>query len=931
MVHARLILQANERNARMIRTLGGAVCLLTLLTVQVVSADEPAKADCEVFRTEVAPLLQRFCTKCHSSEKPKGGLNLAAYNELDEVLKARKVWERVLENLETEIMPPDKAEKPSDEERARAVAWIQGMLSKVECDIENPGRVTMRRLNRAEYNNTIRDLLAVDIQPADEFPFDNVGYGFDTIGDVQSLPPMLMEKYLAAAQRIAERAVIVPRVFDGTIGTWEARQMTGEAADATPGRRLASNGGLTFTVKPAEKGRFRLRIIAYGEQAGPEPAQMAVRLDKQVLKKFEVKAVADTPGTYECELAVKQPGERQVSLDFINDYYNEQASDANQRDRNLVIVSATLLGTASPPLWPLERWDWKQLEGGQLDEPGKNRSLPSNGEVFKEFNTPAEGIYRFETHAYGSEAGREPAKMAWVVDGRQVRIDEVPNKWDQPGLFSIIVPLSAGKHKIAVAFTNDYYQPDHADPALRGDRNLNIQDLAVWSASPKALPDSHARVIKRTPRRAEEWAACTKENLESLLLRAYRRPARPREVEQLSQLVELARKSGEGYEEAMRWALQAVLINPNFLYRVELERAPKQGDTTQPAAVRPLNDFELASRLSYFLWSSMPDEELLKLAAEHRLQNDDILEQQTRRMLADRRSRALVDNFAGQWLQIRNVANVSPDARRFKDFDRALLGDMKRETEECFAFLVQQDRDVRELLAADYTFLNERLAKFYGIEGVSGPEFRKVALPPDSQRGGLITQASILTITSNPTRTSPVKRGKWILEQILGSPPPPPPPDIPELKDDRRARSGASLRQRLEQHRANPSCAACHAKMDPLGFGLENFNAVGAWREKDGEFPIDASGLLPGGKQFVGPKELKTYLRDEKAKQFTRTLVEKLVTFGLGRGLQAYDACSVDDIAGRVADDNHRFSRIVIEIIKSAPFRKTAREEVPAS
>lgn len=883
------------------------------------------------YEATIAPLLSRYCGKCHGAEKPKGKLNLAAFADMDSVLKSRKVWERVLEQVESEVMPPEGADAPTAEERARIVAWAQATFSKADCDIEQPGRVTMRRLNRAEYNNTIRDLFQIDMRPADEFPYDDVGYGFDTIGDVLMLPPMLMEKYMTAAERISERVIVTPRVFDGVVGNWQATQMEGEAGDAEGGRRLASVGALSFVVKFPEKGRYRLRVTAYGEQAGGEPVKMALKLDGATPKKVDVKSEAGSPGTYEFEIASKQPGERRISLEFLNDFFNEQASDPAQRDRNLVIMSARLLGAPSAPMWPLARFGWSELEGGSADESGKHRTLASNGEIFKEIEAPEDGVYRVEVRAFEAEAGREPAKMAWLIDGRRIRVDDVNQKWNSPGTFAVTVPLMKGKHRLAVAFVNDYYEPDAGDAKDRGDRNLHVQEMEVLATSARGLPESHRRVIGRAPRKAEEWAACTRENLQAFLLRAYRRPATPRELDRLCALVEVGRKNGESYEAAMRLAVQAALINPSFLYRVEYERKSRPSASSEPAAVRLLDDFELATRLSYFLWSSLPDDELLAVAARKGLQDEATLEKQVRRMLKDEKARALVDNFASQWLQIRNLENMSPDARRFKDFDRALLGDMKRETDAFIWFIVHEDRDARELLSSDYTFLNERLAKHYGIGGVSGGEFRRVELGADSERGGLLTQGSVLTVTSNPTRTSPVKRGKWILEQVLGTPPPAPPPDVPALKDDRKSRAAASLRQRFEEHRANPSCAACHAKMDPLGFTFEHFDAVGAWRDKDGEFAVDAKGTLPGGRALAGARELKRYLREEESDKFVRTLCEKLLIYGLGRGLESYDACNIDEVTKRVSADGYRFSRIVVEIVKSDPFRKRSREEVPAS
>jgi hypothetical protein len=399
--------------------------------------------------------------------------------------------------------------------------------------------------------------------------------------------------------------------------------------------------------------------------------------------------------------------------------------------------------------------------------------------------------------------------------------------------------------------------------------------------------------------------------------------------------VDLAVRSGDKPEAGIQLALRAVLASPNFLFRIELDPLPPKIDPkakeaevkeaeakAREAETRPftISDWELASRLSYFLWSSMPDEELFRLARARKLHEPSVLEAQTRRMLKDAKARALVDNFAFQWLQLRNLKSFFPDPGRFPNFTEALRSAMQKETEECFAYIIREDRSALEMLSADYTFVNERLANHYGIEGVEGFEFRKVSLK-DSPRGGLLTQASVLAVTSNPTRTSPVKRGKWVLENLLGATIPPPPPGVQELKDDKPgAELTGTLRQRMEQHRTNPSCASCHERMDPLGFGLENFDAVGAWRTLEGKEKIDASGVLPGGQSFNGPAELKAILLGRKD-QFVHCLADKLLTYAIGRGTERTDRCAVDAIARDVAAADYRFSALVLAIVRSEPFQ----------
>jgi hypothetical protein len=476
-----------------------------------------------------------------------------------------------------------------------------------------------------------------------------------------------------------------------------------------------------------------------------------------------------------------------------------------------------------------------------------------------------------------------------------------------------------------VSFLNDYYKPDDPDPARR-DRNLIVQSIEVegpLQAPGDPLPPSHRAIVFRTPKKPEEVTECATAIQQSFAMRAYRRPVTGGELAKLMRFVDLARENGDSFERGIQLAVQATLVSPQFLFRVELYRGGRKrsaGKTESEVIGIPLNPFEVASRLSYFLWSSMPDDELFKLALEGKLNDPDTLTQQVRRMLRDSRAQALVENFADQWLQLRLLKTVSPDKALFPSFDEALRESMQKETELFFASVMREDRSILDFLDCDYTFLNERLARHYGVPGVVGDKFRLVRLKGQN-RGGLITQASVLTVTSNPTRTSPVKRGRWVLEQVLGTPPPPPPPNVPQLADDKKAALSGSLRQRMEQHRSNPSCTSCHSRLDPPGFGLENFDAVGAWREKDSGFAIDASGKLPSGESFRGPGELKAIFKSRK-REFSRCLTEKLLIYALGRGLEDFDACVIDRIVDAVAADQYKFNRMVLEIVKSEPFLK---------
>jgi hypothetical protein len=436
---------------------------------------------------------------------------------------------------------------------------------------------------------------------------------------------------------------------------------------------------------------------------------------------------------------------------------------------------------------------------------------------------------------------------------------------------------------------------------------------------PEGYPESHRRIFFVVPGDKLSPDAAAEQILRRLATRAYRREISQQELARLLKLVATARAQGDSFEAAIQLALQAILVSPHFLFRVELD---PQAAGAGP--VRPLNEYELASRLSYFLWSSMPDDELFDLAARGKLRED--LDRQVRRMLGDAKSKALVENFAGQWLQLRNLDLAAPDKSQFPAFDDDLRRAMRTESEMFFAAIVREDRSVLELLDADFTFVNARLARHYGLSGVEGDQFRRVSLPrggPEAlqARGGVLTQAAMLTVTSNPGRTSPVKRGKWVLENIVGAPPPNPPPSVPRLQDDAKAVATGTVRQRMEQHRADPNCAVCHKEMDALGFALENFDAVGAWRTKDGPFPIDAAAELPDGRSFNGPRELKNLLRGSQ-EAFARCLTQKLLTYALGRGVEPSDRPAVDGIVNAAKAGDYKFSTFVLGIVHSDPFQK---------
>ena len=763
--------------------------IVVLILAAGLSAGEapPAKPQpaADSFTTRIKPFVQKYCAQCHGEKKQSGGLNLAAFSSTEAVVKDREAWETVRQRLDMKEMPPKKQPQPSPDEAKKVIAWIDTELTRAaQARPMTAGRVTMRRLNRVEYDRTVRDLTGVKFQPADDFPADDVGNGFDNIGDVLSLPPLLLEKYLNASEKI------VQHIFEDD----------------------------------------------------PKPP---------VVVKVEAKNLQSTA--------------KKSELTTI---------------RNI----------------PLR----------QLDEAA---------EIFTTYTAPRAGelVYRVRLSVNHKDTDRDKrVQLSFRVDDKEVRSQFANFQPNNPVSLETRTKVSAGPHRLAMALLNpsDEKTPENERHIVR----VSYFEIEEPPEPPKK-PDAYAKVMigeGETRDRGRQIVA-------AFANRAYRRPATAAEVNRLMKLFDMAHKNGESFERAVGVALQAVLVSPHFLFRVEIDRKPDRDDGSYA-----LNDWEIASRLSYFLWSTMPDEELFRLAQTGKLHEPATLAAQVSRMLQDEKSSALVENFGGQWLNLRNLQMVQPAKRDFPTWDEQLRSAMRKESELFFAAIIREDRSILDFLDADFTYVNGRLARHYEIPGIEGSEFRRVKLP-DRNRGGVLTQASVLTVTSNPTRTSPVKRGKWILENILNTPPPPPPPDVPELKEDKETVLKGSLRERMEQHRANPNCATCHERMDPLGFGFENFDAIGGWRTEDGKFTIDASGVLPDGKRFSGPAELKKVLLS-KEEQFRRCLTEKLLTYALGRGVEAADRPAVEKISKAVAADDNRFNRMVLEIVESDPFlRRTVK------
>jgi len=582
---------------------------------------------------------------------------------------------------------------------------------------------------------------------------------------------------------------------------------------------------------------------------------------------------------------------------------------------------------------------------------GDKRLLAHNGELATVYHVPAEGEYLMRAQVSADQAGPETAWMIFRIDGKAVQTFDVlapATLKPPPGqrVFSVVllnaapqvyeyqVKLPAGDHKFSVAFLDEFTDPKNPNPNLRKrDLLVDYIELAglkepatlpprpepiqkIFAAAAAPPPTGFfARLIGR-PSGPPAAADQARTILTAFASRAWRRPVAPSEVDALMGLYNSAVASGASFDSGVKLAFQATLVSPYFLFRGEAPSGAAVRLVSGPVLDRPVGEVALASRLSYFLWSSMPDDELLGLAEKGQLRKN--LDAQVRRMLASPKARALETNFAGQWLEIRNLKFVEMDKKMFPQFDDELRDDMQTETEMFFDYIMRQDRSILEFLNADYTFVNERLAQYYGITGVTGDEFRRVSLDGTPRRG-VLTQASVLTVTSTPTRTSPVKRGKWVLEEMLGTPPPAPPPAVPALPIDSHPVTG-TMREQMVQHRVDPVCASCHARMDPIGFGLENFDAIGRWRTKDGDAPIDAAGELLSGESFKNAIELIAILGDQKRDHFVRNMAEKMLTYGLGRGIEPYDRPAVDRIMNETATGGYRFSSLVAAVIKSVPF-----------
>ena len=752
-------------------------------------------------------MLGKYCFDCHDAASKKGGLVLEGIAGNDPATNPQ-LWERVVTKLTHRLMPPPGEAQPDEAAYNTVITRLTASLDRAAAAQPNPGRTdTLRRLTRTEYQNAVRDLLALDIDATALLPNDEPSHGFDNV-TVGNLSPTLLDRYLSAAQKIARLAVGAPRKTP--LGDTFRIPPDVTQEEHMEGLPVGTRGGAAFSYVFAQDGSYEIQV----------------RLARDRNEQVE---------------GLKKPSEVEVLIDRVRaGLFTVRPPGA---DKNAEAVDAHIKLRVPVTAGPHEVVVTFPKDPSNLIETQRQPFLA-----------------RFNMHRHPRTA---------------------------PALYQ-------------VSITGPF---DATGPGDTPSRRLIFGDTKIVAtakpATTTAADDARARAI-----------------LTPLLRRAYRRPVTDEDLRKPLQFFREGSAGDAGFDAGIENALAAILVSPHVLIRVEQDPAG-----LKPGAAYRVSDLELASRLSFFLWSSIPDDPLLAAAVRGDLRQPKLLEDQVRRMLADGRSRSLVTNFAAQWLQLGKLDSISPDLRLFPDFDDNLRQAMREETELFFGKILREDRPVTELLGADYTFLNERLAKHYGVPNIYGSRFRLVSFAgdPERQRGGLLRQGSILTVTSYATRTSPVIRGHWILANLVGEPPPPPPPNVPTLKDNTVAAS-LPMRARLAAHRADPTCASCHNAMDPVGFSLENFDAVGHWRAAEEHRPVDASGGLPDGSTFNGVAGLERGLL-QRPELFAGTLAEKLMIFALGRGVEPYDAPAIREIVRRAQADQFRFSALILGIVRSPPFQ----------
>jgi len=771
-------------------------------------------------------VVDTYCIGCHNGQLKTAGLELDKANIANPSADA-EVFEKVVRKLRARAMPPQGLARPDEATYKDLVTYLETSLDRAAAAKLNPGRPAVHRVNRTEYANAIRDLLAVDTGAIDltaVLPTDDAGYGFDNIADVLTVSPLTIEGYLSAARKVS-RIAVGDRAAGPSTETYDLPRFLIQNDRMAENLPLGSRGGMAvrhhFPLDAEYTVRIRLQKNGYEYTIGTEHArQFDVRVDGERVSQFTV------GGDYK--------GNRPAAPSSNLGKQGEYERYLNNADQNLEARFKAKAGTRLVQV------------------------------TFPKRTKEPEGVFR-------------PVATDYSYVLLQGRPDE------EPAIASVTIG-------------------------------------GPYNAAGMSETPSRAKIFVCTPKSAAEEQPCAQRILSTLARQTYRRPTNDADLRVLMGFYQSGRQGGT-FEDGIQVAVQRILVDPEFLFRVE-----QDPPNAAPGTAYRLSDLELASRLSFFLWSSIPDDELLTLAEQKKLSDPTVLEQQTRRMLKDPRSSAMVKNFSGQWLYLRNVERAAPNPDFFPEFDANLRDAFLKETELFFESQVRDDRSVPELLNAKYTFLNERLARHYGVPNVYGSQFRRVDLN-DPNRQGALSQGSILTVTSFPTRTSPTIRGKWLLENILGTPPPPPPPNVPSL-DESKTNNGKpmTVREALEAHRVNPACAVCHKVMDPLGFALENFDATGKWRTSDGGNPIDTTGVAPDGFPLSGPGDLRKYL-DSHKDQFVNTVASKLMTYALGRGVEYYDAPALRKVMNDAEANEYRWSSLVLGIVKSTPFQMRRTRE----
>ncbi|WP_253160773.1 DUF1592 domain-containing protein [Stieleria tagensis] len=786
---------------------------------QTASQSSAAAKQLETWTTEGLPLMQSYCTDCHNADLQEGGLDLSPFETLTD-LSTSEV-ERVLEMVRFGAMPPEDYGVPEIEERKQLVSALEATLHSSTCDLRPyAGNVTVRRLNRSEYNHSIRDLFGMDLRPADRFPSDEVGAGFDNNGDVLSLSPMLIEKYIEAAETVSTQVVIDPDSLEEI-----DREIPGDQIPIYGEPKIGSFGGrfvdpdsfAWIDLDVPFEGEYRIGVRGGTTSKQHDPVQVGIYdADGILIAHDELKYFGGSGSADSMSETVKLPrGKQRLLIAPVLD------------DRELVVGETKLNAVES------------------MDPERVKQILAAIGKPV------------------------EPTR----------RIDED----DYPFMFRSFSIDGPGKHPRDAFPPKQFEIVRHVAPKER-DRYKKVEETAM-------------------------------KNLREFMPIVFRRPVADEHIAPYAALVKQATDEDKSFHRGMQIALSAVLVSPQFLFRVE---TPVDGTEPNEFGDYPLSQHQLTTRLSYFLWSSTPDKTLLDQANRNEL-DEKRLKQNVQRMLKDDRADALASEFAAQWLGLRNLDGHDADGDRFPEFNDSLKTAMRRETEMLFLHVLRNNLSVSEFLTADYSFLNASLAKHYDVD-FKGDGFAKVSLA-DTPRRGLLAHASILTLTSTPNRTSPVLRGKWILENMLGTRPPDPPAGVPELKDTQAAADNATLREQLELHRASPSCASCHRVMDQLGFGLDDFDAVGKFRSEDAGKPIDASGALPDGRSFNGGVELTRMLGETETDALARTLIERLLTFAIGRELTPDDRCTLDEIAAQTKPNDYRLADVVTAVVASRQFR----------